>query len=90
MQEIKMITSVYVGVFLFWLTIKITKRILIRFKDYWVIIHWDGISFCEIKTDYFGLDDIQKISKWKSFRIFKHGKPSSKRPTSSKDKGQTN
>ena len=78
MQTLKMILLVYIGVFLFWLTIKLINRILIKYKDYWIVIHWDGISLCKISKDYFGLDDIQKVSKWRSFRIFNHGKPGGK------------
>ena len=86
MQEIKMMALLFVTLCLFRVFENLVSRLRVKFKDYLVVIHWDGITYCEIKDHYFGFDDILKTGKAKSFRLFKHGKPSGKRPTSGQDK----
>ena len=86
MQEIKMIALLFVTLCLFRVMENLVSHLRIKFKDYLIVIHWDGISYREIKNDYFGFEDIVKTGKVKSFRLFTHGKPSGKRPTSGQDK----
>ena len=62
MQEIKMIALLFITLCLFRVMENLVSHLRIKFKDYLIVIHWDGISYREIKNDYFGFEDIVKIS----------------------------